>query len=96
MSSEDSGVGARDNLSGSKYFCEEGRRLLDLFGASVQELLLLHEQQFLAVMEGDASANRFDLLIHDANEKKQNAKYAYMGHIEQHGCALKYETGNGL
>ncbi len=101
MGLEDSGVRSRGNLSETKYFCEEGRRLLDLFGSSVQELLLLHEQQFLAVLEGDANANRFDLLIHEANEKKQNAKYAYMGHIEEHGCTLNsklptdYETDIG-
>jgi tRNA splicing endonuclease len=94
MGLEDSGVSSKGNLSESKYFCEEGRRLLDLFGSAVQELLLLHEQQFLAVVEGDASANRFDLLIHHANEKKQNAKYAYMRHLEEHGCSSNYETNN--
>ena len=94
MALEDSGISSRRHLSESRYFCEEGRLLLDLFGASVQELLLLHEQQFLAVVEGDASANRFDLLIHHANEKKQNAKYAYMRHLEEHGCSSDYETNN--
>jgi len=58
----------------------------------VQELPLLYEQQFLAVVEGDDSANRFDLLIHEANEKKQNAKYAYMSHMAQHGCSLNDEA----
>jgi hypothetical protein len=94
MALEDSGIGSKQNLSESRYFCEEGRRLLDLFGSSVQELLLLHEQQFLAVVEGDANANRFDLLIHHANEKKQNAKYAYMYHLEEHGCSSDDETNN--
>ncbi len=68
--------------------CEEARRLLDLFGAAVQELVKLHEEQFQAVVAGDQNANRFDILIHDANEKKQNAKYVYMRHLEEHGCSV--------
>ena len=67
-------------------FCEEGKRLLDLFGQSVRELVVLHEQQFQAILEGDPDANRFDLVIHHANEAKQQAKYAYMRHMEEHGC----------
>ena len=74
------------------YVCEEGRRLLDLFGAAVQELVTLHERQFLAVVEGDPHANRFDLLIHEANEKKQAAKYIYMEHMETHDCSFNHET----
>jgi hypothetical protein len=67
--------------------CKEYRRLLDEFGEAVQEVLLLHEQQFLAVIQGDSECNRFDLLIHMANERKQQAKYAYLRHVESHGCA---------
>ena len=47
---------------------------------------LLHEHQFIAVVEGDIDSTRFDLLIHMANEKKRDAKYALMRHIEEHGC----------
>jgi hypothetical protein len=67
--------------------CEEHNRLLDGFGEAVQELLKLHEQQFLAIVGGDTEAHRFDLLIHMANEKKQVAKYAYLLHVESHGCS---------
>jgi hypothetical protein len=67
--------------------CSEQRRLLDMFGEAVQELLLLHEQQFLAIVAGDLESNRFDLLIHMANEKKQQAKYAYLQHVETHACS---------
>ncbi len=67
--------------------CAEQRRLLDAFGEAVQELLLLHEQQFLAIVAGDLESHRFDLLIHMANEKKQQAKYGYLQHLETHGCA---------
>jgi hypothetical protein len=67
--------------------CAESARLLDAFGRAVQELMRFHEQQFQAIIAGDSDANRFDLLIHEANEKKQAAKYAYMTHVENHGCA---------
>jgi tRNA splicing endonuclease len=67
-------------------FCAENRRLTEEFGQAVQELILLHEQQFIAVVEGDHESTRFDLLIHMANEKKREAKYALMRHMEEHGC----------
>jgi len=69
--------------------CTEQRRLLDMFGEAVQELLLLHEQQFLAIVAGDLESHRFDLLIHMANERKHQAKYAYLQHVETHCCSAK-------
>ncbi len=66
--------------------CEEHRGLLNGFGEAVRELLKLHEEQFQAIVEGDTDCHRFDLLIHMANENKQTAKYAYLSHVESHGC----------
>jgi hypothetical protein len=80
-----SGNSTRGNEEGL-VFCEEGRRFLDAFAETVQELTLLHEQQFLAIVNGDPEFNRFDLLIHMATENKQQAKYAYLRHLETHGC----------
>jgi hypothetical protein len=73
-------------------YCAEARRLLDEFGEAVQEVLRLHEQQFTDIVEGDSECNRFDLLIHMANEKKTRAKYAYMRHLEEHACS-NYHDG---
>ena len=67
--------------------CGEHNRLLDEFGSAVRELLRLHEQQVRAIVEGDAECSRFDLLIHMANEHKQMKKYAYLRHLEAHGCS---------
>jgi hypothetical protein len=75
------------NLQTQGAFCDAARKLLDNFGEAIQGVLLLQEQQFHAVVEGDTTANRFDLLIHEANQKKQNAKYAYMMHLHKHGCS---------
>jgi|SRR5580698_9064567 hypothetical protein len=61
---------------------DEAQSLLEAFGQAVQELVKLHELQFLAILDGDSNASRFDLLIHYANERKQNAKYAYLQRLE--------------
>jgi hypothetical protein len=67
--------------------CHEHNRLLDDFGGAVRELLRLHQQQFMAIVDGDGECSRFDLLIHMANEYKQSTKYAYLRHVEAHGCS---------
>jgi hypothetical protein len=74
-----------DNPTGT-IFCEENKRLLNDFAETVTALSMLHEQQFIAIVNGDEDFNRFDLLIHMATEKKLQAKYAYLHHIETHGC----------
>ena len=66
--------------------CEEHNCLLEDYGASVREVLCLHEEQWLAIISGDDDCCRFDILIHVANERKQSAKYAYLRHVETHGC----------
>ena len=71
-------------------YCDVARRLLDAFGEAVQELVQLHEHQFLAIIGGDADCSRFDALIHKANERKYKAKYAYLQHLETHGCSKKW------
>ena len=84
-------MGTGDLLSKSPpksfLYCAEGRRLLETFGEKVHELILLHEQQFLSITNGDSDCDRFDFLIHMANEQKQAAKYAYLHHLETHGCS---------
>lgn len=80
----------RPRRAGSVY-CEEARRLLDVFGEAVHELVEIHQQQFDAIVQGDNDFNRFDLLIHMANEKKYTAKT----HVAEHGCSIFHETNKG-
>ncbi len=82
-------VGAKKNEVSHKPrgYCDTAKQLLEAFGEAVQQLVSLHELQFHAILEGDANAGRFDVLIHEANEKKQNAKYAYLNHLHRHGCS---------
>jgi len=71
----------------SVLYCEEAKRLLDAFAETVQDLVRLHEEQFQAILSGDLESTRFDDLIHMANERKLEAKYNYMRHLEAHGCS---------
>jgi len=69
--------------------CMERQTLMDDLGEAVQDLIGLHQHQFLAIQAGDDDCHRFDLLIHVANEKKQAMKYACLRHDEEHGCSKK-------
>ena len=71
----------------SLVYCQEARQLLDGFGETVRELTRLHEEQFQAIVGGDWDSTRFDDLIYMANERKHEAKYAYLHHLETHGCS---------
>ena len=66
--------------------CSESERLLNAYGTAVQELFMFQEQHFAALVDGDEDARRYELLIHMAGEKRQAAKYAYLRHVEEHGC----------
>jgi hypothetical protein len=68
-------------------YCQQARELLDAFSETIRELVKLHEDQFQAVVGGDLDGARFDDLIHMANERKRDAKYAYLYHLETHACS---------
>jgi hypothetical protein len=66
--------------------CSERVRCTQAFLQAIRELGTLQTEQARAVIEGDPDFSRFDLLIHMANEKKDDAKYALLMHIDQHHC----------
>ena len=72
----------------SVIYCERAKELLEALGDSIRELIRLHEEQFQALFTGDSDSTRFDDLIHMANERKREAKYAYVSHLETHGCSM--------
>jgi hypothetical protein len=74
--------------------CEECRRLLDAFADAVHAVAVLSQKHLAAVMDGESDPQRFDLLIRDANETKQHAKYAYVHHQESHDCSSTHEEQN--
>jgi hypothetical protein len=69
-------------------YCGQAEELLEALTEAVRELVRLHEQQFQALIGGDLDSTRFDDLIHMANERKHEAKYAYVDHLETHQCSM--------
>jgi hypothetical protein len=67
-------------------FCEEKNRLQQVFLAAIHELIGIQNQQTQAVIDGDPDFARFDVLLHMALERKQQAKYAWIAHVESHHC----------
>lgn len=67
-------------------FCEEKHQLLDDFLQAVRELNALLDEQSKSLIAGDPDFSRFDVLIHMAHQKKENAKYRWMAHVEAHHC----------
>jgi len=74
-------------MGSALIYCEEAKDLLDAFGNAIHDLVKLHEAQFQAVVAGDLDSARFDDLIHIANERKREAKFSYLSHLENHGCS---------
>jgi hypothetical protein len=64
--------------------CSICRALRAAFVEAVREVVALNELHVKAVLEDEADPHRFELLIHAANERKQNAKYAFVHHCETH------------
>jgi hypothetical protein len=67
-------------------FCPEKVRLTNEFLSAIQELNELQAQQTHAVIHDDPDFSRFDTLIHLATEKKEQAKYQLIRHMEAHHC----------
>jgi hypothetical protein len=84
-----------DEASGlsTPVLCDECRRFLHEFYLAVREVTELHENQSSAVLQGDLDFERFDLMIHAANEKKLRAKYAFLEHLGQHGWLKATASG---
>lgn len=64
--------------------CSECEVLRNAMLAAVRNLVQLHELHAMAIIQDDSDPHRFDILIHEANERRQNAKYAYILHRENH------------
>lgn len=54
---------------------------------AIHELTLLHSHQARAVINNDKDFPRFDVLLQIAQQQKDNAKYAWIEHVESHRCA---------
>ena len=85
----------KDQVSSSRMFetgfCEEKYRLLDEFLDAVHELNTLQAAQTRSVIRGESDFLRFDVPLYLALERKDQAKYAWIAHVEEHGC---HDGGN--
>ena len=64
----------------------EKNRLLGDFLNAIRELTSLLSQQTRAVIKGEADFSHLDMLLHLAQEKKEQAKYRWIAHVETHHC----------
>jgi len=67
-------------------FCHEKQHLMEELTAAIREVLMIQQQQFKAVVGQDSDFARFDILLEMATSRKRQAKYAYLHHVETHGC----------
>ena len=67
-------------------FCREKQKLIDDFLVAVREIGVLQKQQAQAAIDDDQDFSRFDMLLYLAHEKNDAAKYAWIAHVEAHGC----------
>jgi hypothetical protein len=61
--------------------CPSARALMRTFIAATHYMNELSEQQVMDALAGDDDFCRFDLLIYEASELRQNAKYALMRYV---------------
>ena len=67
-------------------FCGEKHRLMHEFLDTIREITTIQNLQTRAVIDGDPDFARFDVLLHVAQERKEQAKYAWIAHVESHHC----------
>jgi hypothetical protein len=68
-------------------FCQHAKDLLEALTGAIRQLVTLHEEQFQAVIGGDLESSRFKPLINAANDRKHDAKQAYISHLMSHHCS---------
>jgi hypothetical protein len=71
---------------GVKALCEEKARFERTFIQAIRDLNAFQKEQVEAILAGDGDSCRFDTLIFMAQENKDLAKYAWLAHVEEHGC----------
>lgn len=59
---------------------------MDEFVEASRGVIELNAMQTQGVIEGDPDFARFDDLLHVAREKKNEAKYALIAHLQEHHC----------
>ena len=67
-------------------FCSQKNDLLRGFMEAIREVTAAQNAQLIAVINGDQDFCEYEDLIYAAREKKDLVKYAYLAHVQEHGC----------
>src|SRR5258705_10978183 len=82
----DSSMQIQEPSESGLLYCQEAKELVGALTQAIHRLIALHQEQFNAVVGGDLDSTRIDFLIQIATERKRQAKYPYLHHLETHGC----------
>jgi hypothetical protein len=72
-------------------YCEEKKRLQDEFLQAAHSINELLSRQTRALIENDPEFARYDALLHHAQSRKEAAKFAWLSHIDAHGCREHFD-----
>ena len=79
-----------ETRTANTVICREKNRLLGDFLCAIRAFNEIQSQQTQAVIDAaigvDTDFTRFDVLLHIAQDAKERAKYAWIAHVEEHGC----------
>jgi hypothetical protein len=86
MQTQDSKTTTVKSPATGLFYCHQARELLEALTEAFRDLVLLEAEQFDSRITGDRDT-RLDVLVHLANERKHEAKYAYLHHLGIHKCS---------
>lgn len=66
--------------------CLERLRLAEAFLDATREVIAIQDRQMQALKRGDSGFMRYDRMLHEAQDRKESAKYAWLNHVETHKC----------
>ena len=66
--------------------CAVKKRLMDLYIEAIRTITQLQGAQADSIIGGQLGLERVSIILEAAREKRDQAKLAYMLHIEKHGC----------
>ena len=66
--------------------CHEKQRLASVFLQALRSVMHLQNEEASVLLRGAPGLERLDLALQRARERRDEAKLAYMLHVNRHGC----------
>jgi hypothetical protein len=79
-------MAAAASASAKPWICQEKLRLAHAFLQALRSVMHLQDEEATRLVRGAAGLDRFDLAIQRARERREEAKLAYMLHVNLHEC----------